>query len=167
MLRVPELLNQRGFASLFVAFFPESKLAECMAEHLGNGKALHTLGTPIRTDFVAGYAPHLGGVITEKCFIQLGAEAVNEEILQAILLTLMQHAEHVAEAHLHHAVKAEVADGVHAERYGIVKELTQEKNAAQARAHQHGAILILRIRAIFCQRNITLQLLVIAGGGTL
>ena len=86
-------------------------------------------------------APHLLGVVLKKHTVERLAEAVDVEVLERRLGTLVQHRGHIAATSLEGAPQAHVGKRLHRQLDGIVEELAQVEDAAHALTHQHHAVV--------------------------
>ena len=141
---VVEFLNQGGLDLLIL---PGQELFQHIADKGGHGDALHPLGAPIRRDLLRRAAPHLLRVALEEHGIELPPEAVDVEVLQAVLRQLADAGGQIAEARLHAGAEAHVAEGLGLEADGIVEEMALVIDAADPVADEEDLVRFLRVRS--------------------
>jgi hypothetical protein len=135
-LRVQEALDQRGVGALLRDVFGSRRtigrwfrrrgesLLDEVFQRRRERKALDALRSPLGRDLVAGRAPDLLGVALEERKVELAAEAIDEEVFEALLfLDGPNAAHHVADTDLRHPHRAEIRDGVARELDRVVEEL--------------------------------------------
>ncbi len=141
VLRIQELLDERGLGTLLCHVAWGEGPLERVQQGLGDRQALDPLGAPFGTDPGAGKPPDLLRVGLEKGVIQLAAEPIDEELLQARgVADGKEHAAGVAQTDLQDAQPSELAQGVPTETDGVVEELALVVNPRVAGAKQHHAV---------------------------
>ncbi len=132
-------------------------LAEEVRDDAAEREALDALRAPLRADLVAGNTPHFFRIGLEEEQVELLAEAVDDEVFEGLLFAAREQSRaHVAEAALHGAGDAQIAEGGCGEADRVVEEAAEEVDSALALAHQHDPVLGVGIGRLGSLRKVAL-----------
>ena len=96
--RITKFFDQRSLH--FAVLFSGKHFAEHIFDNCRNGKALHALSAPVRSDITGMSAPEIFRIVFKKHGIQLPTKPVDIEVFQRIFRPFMEQSGEVTEAGL-------------------------------------------------------------------